>query len=375
MLNAAPSAQVPQGRRESPLDPAAVAPIAARLAARVEEERRLTAEIAGALSRAGFARHFVPERWGGGAGTFGHLLDASAELAETCASTAWCATLFAAHGRLAAYLPEEGRRDLWGASPDVRVAAAVVPPSGSAVAVDHGWRLDGSWGYASGVAHADWVLLGSWTPGAVEGTRDHRVFAVPRADVEVRHTWRSLGLRGTGSDTVAVDGVFVPAHRSFTVADLAAPLPGAARCHGVPYPMVAALMFAAPALGAARAARSAWIARVPGSSPRRLRAFAAASSEIHAAGLLLADVARRADGAEPVTPLAAAECRRDATAAAALCARAVDGLFRAAGAGGLMDDHPLRRPWQDVLAVTAHAALDPEAAAEDYARLALGSPA
>ncbi|MER7912639.1 acyl-CoA dehydrogenase family protein, partial [Streptomyces sp. NPDC096068] len=92
------------------------------MAARVEEERRLTAEIAGALSRAGFARHFVPERWGGGAGTFGHLLDASAELAETCASTAWCATLFAAHGRLAAYLPEEGRRDLWGASPDVRVA-------------------------------------------------------------------------------------------------------------------------------------------------------------------------------------------------------------------------------------------------------------
>ncbi|MEU6094336.1 oxidoreductase [Streptomyces sp. NPDC047079] len=358
---------------------------AARDAAQMAQDSRLTGDVAEAISEAGFARHFVPERWGGRAGTFRQLLDAALETAEACASTSWCATLFAAHGRLSAYLPEEGQHDVWASSPDVRIAAAVVPPSGRATACDNGWRLTGSWGYASGIDWADWVLLASWTP-PVDGpgeNHEHRIFAVPRADVDVHHTWRSLGLRATGSNTVTAEDVFVPAHRSFTVADLATSRPGAARCHSVPYPMVAALMFAAPTLGAARSARSAWMTqavermRVAADGPGRSlpagprRTFAQASAEIHAAGLLLADVAERADSAD-VTSLSVAECRRDATAAAARCSQAVDALFRASGARGLVEGNTMQRLWHDVTAVTAHAALDADAAAEDCARIELG---
>ncbi|MYV71531.1 oxidoreductase, partial [Streptomyces sp. SID2131] len=212
--------------------------------------------MAAALTAAGFPRHFVPRRFGGEAGSFSALLASGTRLAQASASAAWCATLYAAHGRLAAYLPEDGQRDLWADSPDVRIAAAVVPPQGRArIEGDH-WRLTGRWTYASGVDHADWVLLAAWT-GDTE-PREHRVFAVPRGAVVVDDTWRSLGLRGTGSNTVTARDVLVPVHRTFTVADLAHGRPDGARCHNVPPSMVASLLFAVPALGAALGALDDW---------------------------------------------------------------------------------------------------------------------
>lgn len=240
--------------------------MADREAPAVDERRRLDARVAAAVVDAGFARHFVPVEWGGAAGSFARLIADASAVAEACAATGWCAALYAAHGRLAAYLPERGQREVWSQGPDVRIAASVVPPQGSAAAVPGGWRLDGEWRTASGVDHAEWVLLASWTPGS-DGAREHRVFAVPRAELTVRDTWDSVGLRGSGSNSVAGEGITVPAHRSFTLGALLRPLPGAARCHRVPYPMVAAPIFAAPVLG--RPGRRCGPGRPSACGPRR----------------------------------------------------------------------------------------------------------
>ncbi|GAA0679514.1 acyl-CoA dehydrogenase family protein [Kitasatospora atroaurantiaca] len=353
--------------------------LAARSAEQVNRQHRLTPELATALTAAGFARHFVPARWGGTAGTFGALAETTAEVGEACASTAWCAALYAAHGRLAAYLPEQAQYELWGATPNVRIAAAVLPAAGQADAAPGGWRIGGRWSCASGVDHADWVLLAARTQGkaGTAGTAEQRIFAVPRAEVAVLDTWRNLGLQGTGSNSVVLDGTFVPAHRSFTLADLATVEPGAARCHAVPYQLVAALQFAAPMLGAARGALRAWTAatavkrRVDGRPAREAGSvqvvLGRASAEIHAAGLLLSHSARRADEAQ-ATPLVVAENQRDLAAAADLCADAVTRLVRAGGARGQGEQDPVQRRWRDVTAAAGHPALDFEAAAAAHAR-------
>jgi two-component flavin-dependent monooxygenase len=267
---------------------------------------------------------------------------------------------------------------LWHNGPDVRIAASVVPPQGTAVETPGGWRLSGSWGYASGVDHAHWVLLAALTGTGTE--RRHRIFAVPRAEVRVTDTWRSMGLRGTGSNTVTAEDVFVPAHRAMTLEDLLRPQDDAARCHQVPYPMVAGLLFAIPALGAARAAVREWTRTVapkrrPGGSAVRetasgRQAFARSAADIEAAGYLLLAAARRADEG-PVTPLAVAENQRDAVAAVDLCRQAVTRLFQTAGAAGLADTDRLQRCWRDVLAVAGHASLDPETAAAGYTQAVL----
>ncbi|KDN86879.1 hypothetical protein [Kitasatospora cheerisanensis] len=129
-----------------------------------DRRRRISARAATAVVRAGFARHFVPRHLGGSAGSFSALLDAATELGRTCLSTAWCATLYAAHGRLASYLPEPGRQQLWADGPDTLIATSIAP-QGTAVEEDGGWRLHGRWNTASGVTHARWILLGALVPG------------------------------------------------------------------------------------------------------------------------------------------------------------------------------------------------------------------
>ncbi|MDN0193475.1 oxidoreductase [Streptomyces sp. S.PNR 29] len=358
-------------RRTSVRGLSALTETARRDAAVAEARRALTADVAGALTRAGFPRHFVPRRQGGGAGEFAPLVAGAAAVGEACASTAWCAALFAAHGRLAAYLPPEGQHELWAEGPDVRIAAAVVPPQGDAVAVDGGWRLDGEWRPASGVDHADWILLASWTHR--DGEPEHRVFAVPRSAVTVVDTWHSSGLRGTGSNTVRCEGVVVPEHRTYTLDALLRPQSGAARCHAVPYPMVAALIFAAPLLGVARGALRAWTGeRVAAKHPHPAThtVLAQASARIHSAGLLLDGAAERADRGE-ITPLSVAENRRDATTAATLCREAVDALFHASGLRAQSPDNTVQRAWRDATAIAGHAALDADAAARAYAEAVL----
>ncbi len=356
---------------------AALRELARTSAPTLDESRRLTPELAESIRQSGFARHFVPRRRGGSAGTFATALAATAAVGEECAATAWCAALYAAHGRLASYLPEEGQADLWGAGPDVLVAAAIFPPSGEAADVPGGWRLTGRWRYASGVDHADWVLLACST--GAEGGREHRVFAVPRERCTVYDTWRTLGLRGTGSNSVGVEGVFVPAHRTFTLADLGRPT-GPERCHRVPAAMVAALQFVAPALGAARGALRDFTADLagrplPDGRPRHELAsvqdvLTCAGADVHMADLLLEKAAWRADRGHPA-PLAVAENIRDGATAIRLCRSAVDRLLAASGTAVQSEDHPLQRRWRDVTAAASHATLDFEAASATYTRAVL----
>ncbi|MET7683652.1 acyl-CoA dehydrogenase family protein [Streptomyces sp. NPDC005423] len=367
--------------------PAALIRRARRDAALVEDRRRLTDDLAAAITEAGFARHFVPRRWGGAAGDFISLLHSSASVAEACASTAWCATLYAAHARLAAYLPEQAQHDLWAETPDVRIAASIVPPQGSASIDQNGWTLSGTWSFVSGVAHADWVLLASWTPIATHGEqpdepRVQRIFAVPRAHLTSMDTWHTLGLRGTGSNSVQADEVHVPAHRSMLLTDLIPPQTGGASCHMVPFSMVAGLQFAAPILGAARGALQDWVRGTrerQGSGGREVpaklqQALARSSGEIQAAHLLLEQVAHYADDRAP-TALNIAENQRNTAMAAEWCAVAVDRLFRVQGVRAQADDDPVQRHWRDITAAAGHATLGFERAATAHAQAVFAHPA
>ncbi|MGA4851076.1 oxidoreductase [Streptomyces sp. G5(2025)] len=359
------------------LPPAAVASAARSAAVHAdgaERRRRLHDETVLLLTRAGFARHFVPRAWGGTEGTFSALLDAACAVGADCASAAWCGVLWAAHGRFAAYLPPDGQRDLWAASPDTRITA-VMGASGEATPTPDGWLLSGSWAYASGVAFADWLLLTSTEP-AEQGGRC-RVFAVPRGQADVLDTWRADGMCGTGSHTVVVDSVTVPRHRSFLMTDLTAgtPGPGRARCHTVPAQLGGGLLFCAPALGAARHALEAWsrwaVRHMRGVSEaealRLHRVLALSTDEIEAAQLLLRDAGQRAD-AEAWTERDVARNRRIAASVIGLLARAVERLHRTGVRPGAAGPDTVERCRRDVRTVAGHRMLRREQAAVDYAR-------
>jgi two-component flavin-dependent monooxygenase len=342
-----------------------VVPAAARGAARADAERRLDPDVVAGISAAGFARHFVPRRWGGAAGSTAELLDAVSALAQGCTSAAWSASVIAGAARMGAYLPEEGQRALWAEGADTTVVGALMP-RGTATPVPGGWRVTGEWAFTSAVGFSDWALVCALAPtgnGAAPW-----FFALPRRDYAVRDTWTSLGMRGTGSDTLVADNVLVPGHLAFAREDMLAgrAVGSDARCHTAPLRLVSGLLFGAPALGAAQAAVRVW-ARDHGpageeSGPRLTTARATVA--VDAARLLLERAAQVADA--PVST-AEEQARTPAECAWAVerLVETVEGLLRASGSSSQLEGHPLGRIWRDVHSLASHVALrfDPAGAA------------
>lgn len=371
--------------------------LAAAHAADAESARSLAGDVFAATVAAGFARHFVPARWGGDDGTFAELTPAVVEVGRGCASTAWCASLVANLARMAAFLPPEGCDDVWAAGPDAIVVGSLTP-LGRATPVDGGWRVSGQWPYISAVEQSDWALLAGVVTGgdgapadpvAPSGRPRAKVFALPRADYGHLDTWFNVGMRATGSHNVTVEDAFVPAHRAFEREDLFAgrALGSDAPCHAVPLQAANGLSFAGPVLGAARGALDSWCAYIaqklgsvpaaPGGGPGLSRAshdatLARASCEIDAAELLLLRASRVADGGGAVTPAQTVRNLRDGAYAVEVLAAAVDRLFRAAGTTGQSAANPMQRFWRDANAMATHVALQFEPAAHAYAGELLG---
>jgi alkylation response protein AidB-like acyl-CoA dehydrogenase len=380
---------------DKPLSSAAadVAAIAARCAADAESRRQLDPEVAKALVEAGFARHFVPTAAGGDAGTFTELAAALVTVGEACPATAWCGSLYASMARMAAaFLPVEGWQAIWANGPDARIVGSVTP-MGRARAVPGGWRVGGRWPYISAVGHSDWALVcGVVEPAEPGQGPESKLFAVPRASYDVEDTWFNIGMQATGSNTLVLDDVVVPAERAFDRADLFAgnvveSAHTDAPCYAAPLQAVNGLSFVTPALGAARGALnafSAYIANkirtapvlpgtagVQGNRATYEMTYARSAGEIDAAQLVLERATALADQGAAITTLETARNLRDCSLLMDLLVTAVDRIFRTAGTAGQSTTNGLQRFWRDVSSISTHVAIQFEPAARFYAAQSL----
>ncbi|MFE3718128.1 acyl-CoA dehydrogenase family protein [Streptomyces cyaneofuscatus] len=348
--------------------------LAGAQAAQADTERRVQPEVVQALTEAGFARWFVPERFGGERRGYGELVESVVTLGQECSSTAWLASLFAFGTRYITCLPERAQSEVWENGPDATIVA-VVKPLGQVLDTEGGWRLSGTWTYVSGVEYSDWALLAGPAPSGppTAGGRPSRFFLVPRRDYTFQDTWNSLGMRGTGSHTLVLDDVFVPEYRTCLREDAMRGRTLGVDAPPVPTLAVNGLTFVGPALGAARGAleaAKAGVSVVP-TGPRQASgqayqiAYARAAGEIDAAELLIERIAAVADKAQ-LNPRLIQRSRRDAALALEILTGAVDGLLRTGGTRAQEDPHPLQRFWRDVHSVASHAVVQFEPAAIDY---------
>ncbi|MFV2022764.1 hypothetical protein [Micromonospora sp. LOL_023] len=180
-------------------------------------------------------------------------------------------------------------------------------------------------------------------------------------------------MRGTGSKTLVLDDVFVPYHRAFLREEMQRghAVNSTARCHTVPLRIASGVLFAAPALGAARGALAAWSTRIGRSEPTGGRLAAAetelarATGDADAAALLLERAARTADQ-ETVTATEAARNPMDCALAVEYLVGAAQRLSRAAGTSGQFIGEPLERFWRDLHFLASHAALRLDTAGVAY---------
>jgi acyl-CoA dehydrogenase len=162
----------------------------------------------------------VPAELGGGGASHAELCDVLRTLARHCSSTALALSM---HTHLVSVSAWRWRHE--GAPTDGllrRVAAEQLvlvssggsdwlPGSGTAERVEGGFRISGRKVFSSGSPSGQMlVTCAVYADPAAGPTVLH--FGVPLGapGVRIEETWRTLGMRGTGSNDVVLEGAFVP---------------------------------------------------------------------------------------------------------------------------------------------------------------------
>jgi len=369
----------------------ALRPLLESNAARAEDERRVPDENMQAIVDAGLTRIAVPKRYGGYETNVRTITEVAGALAEGCSSTGWISTLINTSSWMIGMYPLQAQDEIFGADPDTR-SAGVFAANGTSRRVDGGWIVSGKWGYASGIGHATWAGFGFLMTDEKGEVYDQGYGLAPIEDVAIEDTWFVAGLKGTGSNTIVVDALFVPEHRvlglsgvSNGIFDHAVPGEVLYRSSAMPT-LNLVLVGALP--GMARAALRYVTERAGRKSvPYSIYERQADSAVIHAAigqaALKISDAElhmRRAateidDAAqrdEQLDMMARTRVRAEAGHVARLCIEAVDILMTCHGSGGFADVSALQRIWRDINIGARHGAVNHMIGDEAYGKALLG---
>ena len=217
---ASPPAPTTTTQRLSLVDRAKqLGPRLAENASRHDREGSFVADSYEALQQAGLLRAAVPLELGGDGATIAELTALQRELAHHCGSTALASAM---HQHVTAFTAWRYRRGLPGAEATLRKVADhglkllstgggdYTHPNGTAVRVDGGYRLTGRKRFASQSPVAGAIATMFTHDDPEEGRRVLNI-AVPMATegVTALPTWDALGMRGTASDDLVFDDVFV----------------------------------------------------------------------------------------------------------------------------------------------------------------------
>jgi indole-3-acetate monooxygenase len=350
----------------------AVRPAVAAASDEIEATRRLPPALLDHLHQARLFRLLLPRSSNGietDPVTFFRVMEV---IAAADASTAWCLSQAGGCAMSAAYLDLPVAQAMFGDDP--RAVLAWGPgPKAKAIECEGGYRVTGSWAFASGGRHATW--LGAACPiyqadGSprldANGKQQERTMLVRSENVTWTDIWNTVGLRGTASDQFALNDVFVRADHSIT-RDFERE-----RRESGPLYRISALTcfqvgFAGVACGIARGALDCFVDiarnKVPFGMRSPLRDNAVVQSSLAQAevnlraarGFVLqsmAEIWSEICAGKTITVEQRVTVRMASTNAIAKASEAVDFAYNAAGATAIFENHPLERRFRDMHTVT-----------------------
>lgn len=192
-------------------------------AAAGEAARELTASAHQALARSGVFDLFRPRSMRGEEADLLSMIRAVRTLARGDGSAGWCAMLSGAYAAFGGLMPSAGAEEVF--DKPATILAGQLAPGGQAQKVDGGYRISGRWPFGSNCRHAQWlvggvILFEGGQPVMVrDGMPLTRLAVFRKSEATIFDTWRTTGLRATGSHDYGCEDVFVPEARTFSFAD------------------------------------------------------------------------------------------------------------------------------------------------------------
>lgn len=369
----------------------ALQPLLREHAAKIEADRRVPEEVVDRLAEAGMFKLSTPKRYGGYESGMRAMLDVSAALAEGDASSSWVVTLVNVCNYMTGLFKVQAQDDVFGPDPEARVTGVLTPTSTS-VKVDGGWRVTGRWYYNSGSWHSSWAVLGVPVTDAAGEVVDQGLVLIPRTDLEIEDSWFVAGMRGTASNCLIAEDVFVPEHRLLSVpaaigGEFATERKDEALYRSALIPVLS-LVLAGPQLGLGRAALDYVVERA-GKKPISYTFYETQSASV-GVQLQIAEAAQKIDTARLHAERAAADIdahaaagtypdvltrtrvRADTGWAVRNTLEAISTLLDVHGAASFAEVNPLQRIWRDANVAGRHAVAAPGIAMEVYGKALLG---
>lgn len=349
----------------------------AKRAAAVDAEDRFVAENYADLKASGLLSAGVPAELGGAGASHAEMCSVVRELARHCGSTALAFSMHTHQVMTNAWRWRHAKAPVEALLKRVAAENIVLlssggsdwlQGSGSATRVEGGFRIDARKIFTSGAPAGDLILTSAVYDDPEAGpTVLH--FGVPMTSeaVRIESTWRVMGMRGTGSHDVTIDGFFLPD----------AALSGK-RPQGKWHPlfhlisMIAIPLIYSVYVGIAEAARDRALgfAAKRRSDPHLLSLVGGMENELAAARLALGELIAAADTDQP-GPAVTSRVFIARTLAARAAIETVELAMQVAGGSAFYRGNGLERLFRDVQAARYHP-LQEGLQRELAARVALG---
>src|SRR5262245_34331318 len=369
----------------------ALEPIIHQYVESTERERRLARPVLDAMREAGLFRMFTPRALGGLEADPVTVAGVAEEIASFDSAAAWALQAGNTGAWWMGHFSEEGIAEVFADGPDLLMAAAFSPPH-RAESVPDGYRFTGRGPLASTIPDSPWLMM---TGVVFDGEQPRTTpfgpmivgLALRTNEVQIIDTWQSLGMRGTDSNDVAAEGVFVPERRAFVVAPVYNPAPQfTGALYRLPALASADVIIAPVALAIARGAISALCEladrKTPLGSMKTIRhrsavqfALADAEARLRAARLLFYDTLnatwQRALANESATLDQRADLMLASAHAVRTSAHIADLMHRMGGTSGIYERSRLERHFRDAQTVRHHGFLS-ESRLETVGQVYLG---
>ncbi|MGF6886839.1 3-hydroxy-9,10-secoandrosta-1,3,5(10)-triene-9,17-dione monooxygenase [Nocardia sp. GAS34] len=372
--------------------------VAPQLAAASEETERggkLSDESVKLVRQAGVMRMLQPADFGGYAAHPRDFAEAVMAVSKHCGSTGWVCGVGGVHPWEMALMDRKLQAELWSENPDSWMASPYAA-QGLAVPTDGGYIVKGHWNFSSGTDHCDWVVLGAMVADAEGKPADPRKVihvVIPRKDYTiVDDSWDVIGLCGTGSKDVIVDGAFIPEYRTIdsdevAQGELAAERAGRTETvYRLPFWAMFPLGITSAVIGICEGALAAHLdyqrERVTAmgtrikDDPYVLSAISEAAADIAASRTQLLDgisrVYDKADAGQAISFEDRSLVRRNQVRSAWRAVSAVDEIFARSGGNAARRTNVLQRFWRDAHVGLQHAIHTPGSLYHSVALTSMG---
>jgi indole-3-acetate monooxygenase len=332
----------------------------------IERTQRIPEPLLGRLHDARLFRMLLPRSAGGDQTEPAVYVAALEELAAHDASIGWNTFTANSSALIAPFLEPQVNRAIFA---DPRSLVAWGPPNASrAKAVEGGYRVTGKWDFCSGCRQADWIGAHCHVVEANGTLRLNRfgkptirTLLFPASEATLLDNWRTIGLRGTASESYRVDDLFVPEAFSSTRED-----PASRRERGPLYAITMQCLYAsgvaAVSFGIARAMLSEFVALASRKAPRnldRLADSAVIQAEVARAEARLGSaraylietltaIYAQADDVAPIEVADRARIRLACTNAIQGAIEVADFAYKQAGVDAIFPGSPFERRFRDM---------------------------